>query len=114
MDSEPTKALKTAFDLINTEGIGLPALTKAMRALAVGLFTLTDAEKDDRRDAYLALRTAALAKDKHAPAAATDPWAWEDYLALYEERNGYAYTGSACGITAAMVCTYLEIDGDEA
>ena len=100
--------LAAALDLAKDPSTSLPILTKAMRKLGIGIYTSTDQQKDERRDAYVSLRDAAVKRHPNSPACATDPWAWDDFLAAFEERNGFIYRGSGEAITSAMVGTYLE------
>jgi hypothetical protein len=108
MTDDTRGAVNDARALIEGGVTDLPRMTKIMRALALGLLTVSDVEKDKRRDAYVMLRERALAHHNHAPAMATDPWAWEDYLAAFEECNGFPYRDTGIGITSAMVSTYLK------
>lgn len=98
------------IDLASELAQDLGILTDAMTTLGEGIMLVSDKEKDRRTCAYLALRTYAVDRFPAAPAHQTDPWAWDDFLEAFKEREGRTYTGSGNGITAAMLLDYLTLD----
>lgn len=110
MKDQTTGYIEEAERLAKDPPADLPTLTKAMKKLSCGIITVPDEDKDRRRDAYVALRDVATRLHPWAPCQRTDPWAWDDFLAAFEERVGFAYLGPGEAITSPMVCTYLEAE----